>query len=324
VRSIILVSILGVAAAGVLWVGSPSRPPAPTSAQTETPAAKAALRLGLIPERDIFAQRHRYRQLAEYMARRLEQPVELVTLGSYEQILADFADHQVDAAFLGSLVTVLAVDRFGARVVAQPLTTDGTPSVYRGVIFVRDDSPARTLSDLRGKTIVMVRATSAGSLFPLCELRHAGLLDGPDAVKITWVGTHDDAVLSVIDAKANAGAAKDTRIDQLQRERSVSLRRLATGAAVPENALVVRGDLADALSAPLAGALTQMSSDDQGRKVLADFGAGGFVASKFADYRPVYDMCGDVNDPCWALQGIAGPPPRWPATPPATQAAILP
>jgi phosphonate transport system substrate-binding protein len=327
VRTIILVSILGFVVAGVLWVERQPRlagEPAAAAAQVEASAAKAPLRLGLVPERDIFAQRHRYRQLADYMAARLEQPVELVTLGSYEQILGDFADRQVDAAFLGSLVTVLAADRLGARVVVQPIAADGAPSVYHGVIFVREDSPLRSLSDLRGKTIVMVRATSAGSLFPLCELRHAGLLDGPGATKITWVGTHDDAVLDVIDGKADAGAAKDSRIEQVQRERSVALRRLATSVAVPENALMVRGDLADQLAPRLSSVLTQMSSDDEGKKVLTGFGAAGFAASSLSEYRPVYEMCGDVNDPCWALQGIAGPAPHWPVTPPATQAAAVP
>jgi phosphonate transport system substrate-binding protein len=329
VRNIILVSILGFVVAGVLWLERQPRlqaeGTAAAAAQSEAPVTKAALRLGLVPERDIFAQRKHYRQLADYIAHRIDQPVELVTLGSYDQILADFADRQVDAAFLGSLVTVLTADRLGARVVVKPIGTDGAPSQYRGVIFVRDDSPVRALSDLRGKTIVMVRATSAGSLFPLCELRHAGLLDGPDAVKITWVGTHDDAVLNVLDGKADAGAAKDSRIDQVQRDRSVIVRRLATSNAVPENALVVRADLADALSPRLTEVLTRMSSDDEGRAVLTDFGAGGFTAASLSEYRPVYEMCGDVNDPCWALQGIVGPAPHWPVTAaPATQAAVAP
>src|SRR5581483_554509 len=135
VRSIILVSILGFVVAGVLWLERQPRlaaEPAAAAAQPDAPAATGSLRLGLVPERDIFAQRHRYRQLADYMAARLGQPVELVTLGSYQQILGDFAQRDVDAAFLGSLVTVLAVDRLGARIVVQPMGADGAPSVYRG------------------------------------------------------------------------------------------------------------------------------------------------------------------------------------------------
>jgi phosphonate transport system substrate-binding protein len=313
-RLAILVSILGFTAAGLLWVERPQRTQAdavqPT--QSEPSAAKSPLRLGLVPERDIFAQRRRYRALADYLSQRIDQPVELVTLGSYEQILTDFAEHRVDAAFLGSFVTVLAVDRLGAQVLVKPTTADGK-STYQGVIFVRDDSPARSLADLAGKTIVMVRATSAGSLFPLCQLRHAGLLDGPSAVKITWVGTHDDAVQEVIDGTTDAGAAKDSRLEQIQIEQpAIRLRRLAISDAVPENALVVRHDLASTWGPRLSDVLSQMSNNDEGRAALRHFGADRFVALNIDEYRPVYEMCGDVNDRCWTLQGISGAPPRWP------------
>jgi len=300
----------------ILWVERPQ----PTQADVarapanEPTAGKAPLRLGLVPERDIFAQRRHYRTLAEYLARRLDQPVELVTLGSYEQILSDFADHRVDAAFLGSFVTVLAVDRLGAQVLVKPAAADGK-STYHGVVFVRGDSPARSLSDLAGKRVVMVRATSAGSLFPLCQLRRSGLLEGPNAVKIRWVGTHDDAVQEVIDGAADAGAAKDSRLDQMQIEQpAIRLRRLATSDAVPENALVVRSDLSSRWGPRLTDVLSQMSSNDEGRAVLRDFGADRFAPSNIDEYRPVYQMCGDVNDRCWTMQGIPGAPPRWPTT----------
>jgi hypothetical protein len=66
-----------------------------------------------------------------------------------------------------------------------------------------------------------------------------------------------------------------------------------------------------------------MSSNDEGRGVLANFGAERFVASDINEYRPVYEMCGDVNDRCWSMQGIAGAPPRWPATQPAVASPYL-
>jgi phosphonate transport system substrate-binding protein len=286
----------------------PANAPGFSSTSTTEPKPLDHLRLGLVPERDIFEQRRRYRALAGYLSQRLGQPVDLVTLGSYQQILHDFRNKQVDAAFLGSFVAVLAVDRFGAVVTVKPELVGGV-STYRGVIFVPEKSPLKSLDDLAGRNIVMVRATTAGALFPADELNRRGLLAGPRAVNIAWVGTHDDAILDVLDGRVDAGAAKDLRLDQIQREHpDKPLRRLAVSAPVPESALTIRADLAATLGPRLSAVLLNMSSDPDGRAVLAGLGAQRFVPCTMDQFRPIYDMAAETAS-VWNVLGIDGPPP---------------
>src|SRR4051812_10682421 len=122
------VDAAGAGAAGLAGLAQHVAPEARQPADAS--ASAASLRIGLIPERDIFAQRARYRALADYLAARLGRPVELVTLNSYENILRDFADRQVDAAFLGSLVAVLAADRLDVRILVKSELPDGA-TTYR-------------------------------------------------------------------------------------------------------------------------------------------------------------------------------------------------
>ena len=69
---------------------------------------------------------------------------------------------QTTASIKGNVTDPSGAAVAGAKVLVKPTSDVGKPSTYRGVIFVRDDSPLRSLESLAGKTIVLVRATAAG------------------------------------------------------------------------------------------------------------------------------------------------------------------
>jgi phosphonate transport system substrate-binding protein len=267
-----------------------------------------ALRIGLIPERDVFAQRARYRALADYLAARLERPVELVTNNTYEGVLDDFASGRVDAAFLGSLVAVLAMDRHDARVVLKPELPGGV-TTYRGVILVRPDSAIERVDDLGGRSIAMVKATTAGDLFPVFELARCGLLSSPTPPDRVWVGTHDAVMKEVMAGRVDAGAAKDLRLEAYEAEHpDRRFRRLAVSDPVPNNALVLRRAVADELGPRLAEILRQMDGDPAGRQTLAEFGAVRFVPCVAEEYEAIYVMVEALGER-WSALGVSGPAP---------------
>ncbi len=295
----------------------PDRPQPSGSATNPAGFSGTPIRIGLIPERDIFEQRKRYQALAAYLAKRLDRPVQLATLNTYEAVLSEFAKKKIDGAFLGSLVSVLAMERLGAQVVAKPEMLDGT-STYCGVIFVREDSPIRKLEDIRGHSIGMVRTTTAGHLFPGCVLIRLNLLKGPDPSRITWVGTHDDVVNEVVSGRTDVGAVKNLRMNAILRlHPEWKIRRLARGREVPNNALLLRKDVAESLTPGLSEALLKMDSDLDGRAVLKTFGAKRFVPCQAKEYTAVYDLVECIL-PAWKQIGVPGSAPRrpkdWPAS----------
>jgi len=303
----LLAALVGV----LFWLADmpPADPDGPPEAATR-PTGQP-LHVGLVPERDVFQQRKRYQALAGYLSARLTRPVELLTCSTYETVLKDFAERKIDVAFLGSLVSVLAMDRLGAKVLAKPEIPGGI-STYRGVIFVREDVPVRTIEDLAGRTVAMLRTTTAGNLFPSCLFARNGLTDGPNPPRILWVGTHDDVLTAVMDGQADVGAIKDLRLDALLRSRpDWKVRRLFGSQAVPNNALLVRADLADRLGPRLTSILLKMDADPEGRRTLAELGATRFLPCSPADYKPVFDMIDCVGDR-WGEIGVEGPPPRRP------------
>ena len=270
-------------------------------------AGAMPLRLGIIPERDIFEQRRRYRVLADYLSEKLDRHVTLVTSSSYHGALKDMAEGRTDAAFMGSMVAALTLDQIQARVLVKPQTADGV-STYRGVIFVREDSPIQGLHDMSGRSIAMVRTTTAGHLFPVFALNEHGLLDGDDAVIMRWVGTHDQAIQEVEHGRVDVGAAKDLRIDAYEKENPMArFRRLAIGEAVPNNALLVRRDMEEAFVQQLKQVLLEMDLHESGRQVLLDFGALRFVPCAPDEYQSVYDMTERLG-PGWGQIGQSTEP----------------
>jgi len=284
--------------------------------QSQTPSgasmAPPALRIGLIPERDIFTQRRRYAVLAAYLADKLRNPVELVTLSSYQSPLDDFAEKQIDGAFLGSLVAVLSMDRVQAQVVAKPEIGGGI-STYTGVVFVRESSPIQSFDDLRGRSIAMVPTTTAGHLFPLYLMARRGMLGADDSPKVIWVGTHDDVVFEVMSGRADAGAVKDLRLTAfLQMHKDLAIRTLATSDPVPNNALLLRADVAPIWAEMIKQVLIAMDQDPAGQAALEQFGAVRFLPCEAAEYAAIYDMVEQIG-PDWPKLEIDGPPPQRPA-----------
>jgi len=291
---------------GLIWLASSesSAPVEPVDPVEQAPGP-AALRIGLIPERNIFEQRRRYRALADYLVSRLNAPVELVTESSYLGMLADFEDDRVDVAFLGSLVATMAMRQHDARVVLKPELA-GSVTTYHGVLFVRGDSSIQTIEDLAGQSIAMVKATTAADLFPTWTLSRHGMLDGAEPPVVRWVGTHDDAVREVMAGRVDAGAAKNLRLDDYLAEHpEASVRRLEQGPEVPNNALIVSARLDPALVDQLVEILSTMHESEEGRATLEAFGARRFVPCSAEEYRAIDEMTQDLGD-LWSGPGVGG------------------
>lgn len=285
--------------------------PRPNAAIVPRPSTQA-LKIGLIPERDIFQQQRRYRALCDYLASKLDRPVEIVTSRTYEQILADLKTGEVDAAFLGSLVATLAVDRLDAQILVKPLLVGGH-STYHGVIFVMDSSNVRELNDLRSQSVAIVRTTTGGNLFLISEMARCGMFSQSENLpNLIWVGTHDDVIDEVVAGRANAGAVKNLRLDEyLIHHPDIHVRRLAESAEVPENALLVRREAPLDLQVRLRELLLAMSQDPNGTSVLAQFGVERFLPCSLDEYAAIYDLIDQLQGR-WDLVGIPGPPPRRP------------
>jgi phosphonate transport system substrate-binding protein len=301
------------AIAGVLWLGArPEDLPGtiPAASVPQPGEETAPLRIGLVPERDIFEMRARHKALTGYLSAKLGRPVEVALVNTYLGVLQDFAERRIDAAFLGSLVAVLAVDRLNVELLVKPVREDGG-STYHGVLFVKDGSPVRRVEDLGGRSVALIQGTLAGDLFPMSRMFQAGLLNAKPPL-VMWIGTHDDVIIETLSGRVDAGAAMNLRLEAYEAAHpDARFRRIAQSAEVPHDALAVRRDVAPAIGQKLKDAMLAMDKDPEGAKALAVYGAKRYVPTSIEEYGPVYDMIEALGDQ-WSRLEIDGPAPKRP------------
>lgn len=313
---IILPTLLLIAGGAWLWQASRVRQPDPVPAPPP-PSTRPVFRIGLVPEHEVMAMRRSYRPLAEELSRRLNVDCRIVTLSSYAHVLHDFEAKELDAAFLGSLVALLAIERQQADPLVRPENASGV-STYRGVIFVREDSPYGDLEDCRAKRMAIVRTTMAGSVFPVSEFSRRQMLGGADEPKMVLMGTHDDVIRAVASGQVEFGAAKDLRLDAYQATPgAVKLRRLLSSPPAPNNALILRRNGDPSRGQVLRQVLLDLHKDPVGRAALESIGAVRMVPCQSSDYDALRQMI-DAAGPSWEHVGVPGPAPRS-ATAPATR-----
>ncbi len=262
-----------------------ARPPEPS------PAGKPVLLIGLIPEQNIFKQMERYEPLARHIEARTGTEIRLKVLLRYGNIIDNFVAEGLDGAFFGSFTYTLAHEKLGVQVVARPEGMDGR-STYFGMLLVRQDSGIRSAADMRGKRFVYVdKATTAGYLLPLAYFRAQGIDHRTHLREQYFAGTHEDAILDILDRRADIGAAKNTVFERMSRENvriSRELKVLERSPDVPENALALRKGLDPRLVTRIRKALLSMHEESEGREALKTLGARRFIPTADTDYRAVH------------------------------------
>jgi phosphonate transport system substrate-binding protein len=257
------------------------------------------LLIGLIPEQNIFRQRERYQSLKKYLFDRIGVTVTFTSLSRYGNIAEHFKAEKLDGAFFGSFTYGLAHHQIGIEPIARPVNLDGS-STYRGYLFVRKDSDIKRAEDMQGKRFVFVdRATTAGYLFPLSYFRENGIRNVHRYVKESiFAGSHDAAILAVLNREADIGAAKNTIYDQMALENArieKELTILASSDEVPQNCLAVRKGIDPELKNALKQALLDMDKSSEGKEVLRQFGARAFIDTRDNDYAYLYKLCSQVG-----------------------------
>lgn len=267
--------------------------PAPATGQTEE------LLLGIEPEHNIFDQMERYRHLAAYLSDQLGVKVNLTIMSRYGEVIKRFKSLRLDGAFLTSYTATLGIRELGLEPVANPVNLRGE-TTSQGYIFVRKDSGIRNVVDMRGKSIVFVDpATMEGYLFPLAYLRQQGVTDFHRFFNRFYsAGSHASAIFSVLDGRADIGAAKNTVYGELVHH-DPSIRQeldiIAQSPKVPEITLCMTNEIDKDLRARLSAVLLRMDTTSQGKKVLQQFRALRFVKANKADFAKIEEMAQEAR-----------------------------
>ena len=262
-------------------------------------ADENTLRMVLVPEKNIFEQRRRYKFITDYLSTKMDMNFIVEIMEHYGDISTAFIDGKADAGFFGSFSYVLTHAKAGIEPIARPVLLNNE-STYRGYIFVRKDSNIKTVKDMKNKSLVLVdKATTAGYIFQLFYFKYYGITDMEDYFsRISFANSHDAAAWAVYAGEADIGGAKDNIFHSLMEEYQDfkdQMVVISESPEVPSNGLAVRKNLNPAIKLRIKNLLLSLHETPEGQEVLKNFGALKFIKTNDDDYQVLYNMVKQLN-----------------------------
>jgi phosphonate transport system substrate-binding protein len=239
---------------------------------------------------DVPAEMHRrLTPLTRYLSDELKMPVTLKLAKNMPAAIDDVAEGVVDIAYLTPVAYIKSHKKGNTRLVAKTVTK-GQAS-FKLMIVVREDSPIRTINDLKDKTFafgdkaaLLQRAVVVGSGLPLESLS-----------SYDFLGHYDNIVRAVLHNDFDAGILKDTKAFQWQGK---GIRILYASDDLPPYNIAARGKIDDAVLKKLQAAFLKLDAKNPEHKNIIkslDKKYDGFVATSDKEYDIVRKLIAPFN-----------------------------
>jgi phosphonate transport system substrate-binding protein len=208
----------------------------------------------------------------------------------YAGVVEALRSKMVDLAFVHPVGYVLASREAKARIIVKDVWHGKTS--YTARIYVRRDSKIRKPEDLRGKKIAFVDPASAsGYIYPMVALIKKKLVKNRDPKTFfkaaLFAGSHDAALLALVNRSVDAAASFDFALEQYVKERASELTYVLETPPIPEAGVAVREGLPLAVIAELRRAFFAMNQDAYRPLLMKLYNIDGFEPAEDAEYNPV-------------------------------------
>jgi len=233
-----------------------------------------------------------YQPLLDYLAAKLDRPVELVQRRTYAETNDLVEQGFVDLAFVCTSAYVAGHEKFGMELLAAPQVSG--ISVYYSVLIVPASSTAASMADLRGKVFAFTDPMSyTGRVYPTYLVQQLGSTPDQFFVRTFYTYNHDDAVRAVAQGLAD-GAAVDSLVLDFALARDPALAKqvhvIHRSSAFGIPPVVVNPNTRPQLKATLQSLLLNMADDPMGKQALQALGFERFVPTDDSAYNSVREL----------------------------------
>ena len=260
-------------------------------------AADAGLRVAvaaMISPKETFFY---YREMIDYLGRRLDRPVHLIQRKTYAEINELFLKGQIDLAYICTGPYAAGKYVYGFEGIATPVVR-GKP-YYQSYLLVNRRSPFSTLADLRGKTFAFTDPESnTGALVPTYWLYEIGQTPAAFFRKVNYTYSHDNSIMAVARSLVDGATVDGHKWEYYNRHNPVHTARtrvIRKSEALGSPPLVAATRLPDGLKADIRHIMHSMHKDPEGGRILEKLMIERFVEPREEWYEPVRRMIAHVN-----------------------------
>jgi phosphonate transport system substrate-binding protein len=281
--------------------------PAPNSDQQPAPAAKVyvpkELVVQFVPSQSAETLEAKTKSLEKLLSDRLDIPVKLSVSTNYNTIIEAMASKKVDIGFLPPTGYVLAHDekkaadlllqaqRYGVDDATGQEDKTKLVDSYKSMIIVKNDSPIKSIADLKDKKVAWQDVTSSdGYIYPGLELKK-NKVDPDKDVKGIIIKGHDKSVLAVLNGEVEAAAVfQDARLKVMKDIPDVfnKTRVLFFTTPIPNDTISVRPDMDPEWKKKITDAFIAIGKDPQGKQIIYDvYSHRGYTTSDDSKFNVV-------------------------------------
>jgi len=186
------------------------------------------IKIGVLVKRSTDNCLKKWSPTAEYLSRVVQDYSFKIIPIDFRNINQTVKNGGVDFILVNSATYVELEVMHGVNRIAtlKNKRLDGTSTtLFGGVVFcLKQRSDIRTYSDLKEKHFAAVSENSFGGwLMAWRELEEAGIDPYKDFSKLSFKGTHDQVVISVLNKKTDAGTVQTDTLERMQLEGKINL-----------------------------------------------------------------------------------------------------
>lgn len=261
--------------------------------------ANADYKIGVLAKRGAAKAMKQWGATAAYLSQKTGEKCSIIPL-KFVDIEPAVVSKKIDFMLANPAFFVEMEKKHKVRAITTMINSRGGKALnsFGGVIFVRSDSPIKTLAGIKGKKFMCVKRSSFGGAQMAQRLMKE---NGIDAVKDTAAfiegGKHDNVVLAVKNGSVDVGTVRSDTLERMQDEGKIKMSEFRilnqqqddfpfarSTRLYPEWPLAALASTGETLADKVATALKAVTASDPSAKAAKIIGW-----TTPADYTPVAD-----------------------------------
>jgi phosphonate transport system substrate-binding protein len=226
---------------------------------------------GKIPDENASGTTSRWTPLTDYLSKQLGVKVTLRIANDYAAVIEGQRAGNIHIGMYGPASYARAY-LVGAKVepFAIEVNSDGSKG-YHSVLYVKTDSPYKTIEDLKGKNLCLVDPNStSGNNVPRFMMNKMSIDPDKFFAKVIYAGSHENAVIGVAqgtcDAAFNWWNTEDEsnlmRMDRKGMAKAADFRIILKSDQIVNSPMAYLTDLPDDLKAAIRKAVLELATND--------------------------------------------------------------
>jgi len=255
-----------------------------------------ALHFAMIPKKNLDQQINEMTPLLHLLEEKLERPVDVVRVSSYQSVIEGLLSADIDLAILGPASYAYAKQRDDTiEAFASLKRKSGTftpeGSYYQSVLVTLSDDGVTSLADLRGSKVAFTDPKStSGSVIPHYEFRKKVNTPLPAYFGgMSYTGSHDRSIRALVNYQVDAAFVSSSRLDEAVRKGIVTAQQVTIlwrSQPIHFDPFVFRGQLPEPVKEQIRHIL--FSSPKALQPMFDKKNATGIVAVSDKDYANIH------------------------------------